>query len=40
VQNEMEFQNYRKFEADSAISFGPEVTSGDREPSKPRSPKP
>jgi hypothetical protein len=27
VRNQMEFQNYRKFEADSVITFGPEETS-------------
>jgi hypothetical protein len=25
IRNEMEFQNYRKFEADSAVTFGPEA---------------
>ena len=35
VRNEMEFQNYRKFEADSVITFGPDEPSGESPPQKP-----
>jgi hypothetical protein len=32
VRNQMEFQGYRKFEADSAITFGASTDSGDQTP--------
>jgi len=35
VRNEMEFQGYRKFEADSVITFGPEATSAESPAPKP-----
>lgn len=35
VRNEMEFQSYRKFEADSVITFGPNATSGESPAPKP-----
>jgi len=34
VRNEMEFQGYRKFEADTVITFGPDATSGESQPPK------
>jgi len=34
VRNEMEFQGYRKFEADTVITFGPDGTSGENPPPK------
>jgi hypothetical protein len=34
VRNEMEFQGYRKFEADAVITFGPEGTAGEGQPPK------
>jgi hypothetical protein len=34
VRNEMEFQGYRKFEADTVITFGPENTKGEGHPPK------
>ena len=37
IRNEMEFQNYRKFEADSAVTFGPEATPA-AQPGKPTHP--
>ena len=38
MRNEMEFQNYRKFEADSAVTFGPEASPA-AQPAKPATPK-
>jgi hypothetical protein len=35
IRNEMEFQNYRKFEADSAVTFGPEASPAAAQPAKP-----
>jgi hypothetical protein len=35
VRNEMEFQGYRKFEADTVITFGPDATSDDGQAAKP-----
>ena len=41
IRNEMEFQNYRKFEADSAVTFGPEATPAQpARPAPPVTPKP
>ena len=40
VRNEMEFQNYRKFEADSVIRFGSEAGPGESQTANPGSPKP
>ena len=34
VRNEMEFQSYRKFEADTVITFGPEGTGESQVPPK------
>ena len=34
VRNEMEFQGYRKFEADTVITFGPDAASGESQPPK------
>jgi hypothetical protein len=34
IRNEMEFQGYRKFEADTVITFGPESTAGEGQPPK------
>jgi hypothetical protein len=34
VRNEMEFQGYRKFEADTVITFGPDAPSGKGQPPK------
>ena len=34
VRNEMEFQGYRKFEADTVITFGPEGTAGESQAPK------
>ena len=34
VRNEMEFQGYRKFEADTVITFGPDGVSGENPPPK------
>ena len=34
VRNEMEFQGYRKFEADTVITFGPDGTSGEKQEPK------
>jgi hypothetical protein len=36
IRNEMEFQDYRKFEADSAVTFGPEASPS--QPAKPALP--
>lgn len=38
MRNEMEFQDYRKFEADSAVTFGPEASPAAAQPPKPASP--
>ena len=34
VRNEMEFQAYRKFEADTVITFGSDATPGENPPPK------
>ena len=36
IRNEIGFQDYRKFEADSEITFGPGTASGDRQPANPQ----
>jgi hypothetical protein len=38
IRNEMEFQDYRKFEADSAVTFGPEASPAAAQPAKPAPP--
>ena len=41
IRNEMEFQDYRKFAADSAVTFGPEASpTQPAKPAPPTAPKP